>query len=117
MALTRPALSAKVAQPKITPIATPGRKPQPTMIAAIASSDAYSRRASWRAPAISQRTIMSYPSVSSRPPSTHLGMTPMYSGWTNSAAADRPATTSPGTRAPRPRAKFMLVRVEVRLAT
>ncbi len=55
MELMRPALSAKVAQPMITPIDTPGTKPHRTMMKAIASTDRYSSRASCRAVPISQR--------------------------------------------------------------
>ena len=74
MALTRPALSAKVAQPMITPIDTPATKPHLTMMKAIASRDRYSSRASWRAVPTSQRLSESWPIVASSPPSTHLGM-------------------------------------------
>ena len=55
MTLMRPALNAKVAQPKITPIETPGKKPHQTMIAAIASRTDIRAAASWRAVLTSQR--------------------------------------------------------------
>ncbi len=59
MTLMRPALKANVAQPKITPIDTPGKNPHQTMIRAIASKDRYSSRSSWRALDTSQRLAAS----------------------------------------------------------